>query len=194
MSSFVYYTHVKFVFKEASEQLLQDNMSDNVHLGEFYACYIFSLSLFFFSLSLCLCLFLNPPAPRVQVCNVNIKKSTFSFECCRQSVSGRVQFLQGVRALQADRQTQLFFFLLLLFLFLFEDLKKKLYLHLLEVKILEVFLFIHMFVAAQVYTHTSLLHSKTQTPRAFDPSAFFFFFHFIFFFQGEDANLEEMML
>lgn len=45
LSSFVYYTHVKFVFNEASEQLLQDNMSDNVHLGEFYACYIFSFSL-----------------------------------------------------------------------------------------------------------------------------------------------------
>lgn len=46
-----------------------------------------------------------------------------------------------------------------------------------------------MFVAAQVYTHTHFSTTlKTQTPRAFDPSAFFFFF------QGEDANLEEMML
>lgn len=94
LSSFVYYTHVKFVFKEASEQLLQDNMSDNVHLGEFYACYIF----LFLSLSLSLSLLL-PSNPPVQVCTVNIKKSTFSLECCRQSVSGRVQSLQGVRAL-----------------------------------------------------------------------------------------------
>ncbi len=57
LSSFVYYTHVKFVFNEASEQLLQDDMSDNVHLGEFYACYIFSFSL---SLSL---LITPPPTP-----------------------------------------------------------------------------------------------------------------------------------
>lgn len=47
-------------------------------------------------LSLSLLMPLNPP---LQVCNVNIKKSTFSLECCRQSVSGRVQSLQGVRAL-----------------------------------------------------------------------------------------------
>lgn len=87
----------------------------------------------FLSLSLSLSL-LIPPIPHVQVCNVNIKKSTFSLECCRQSVSGRVQFLQGVRALQADRQTKLI---------LFDNLKKRkekkkekknsLYLHLLEV-------------------------------------------------------------
>lgn len=41
LSTFVYYTCKKFGFKEASEQLLQDNISDNVHLGEFYACSIF---------------------------------------------------------------------------------------------------------------------------------------------------------
>lgn len=54
-----------------------------------------------------------------------------------------------------------------------------------------------MFVAAQVYTHThthtSQLHFSTtlkpQTPRAFDPSALI-----KKCFQGEDANLEEMML
>lgn len=62
-----------------------------------------------FSLSLSLSASFNiPPDPAVQVCNVNIKKSTFSLECCRQSVSGRVQSLQGATSLQADRQTELF--------------------------------------------------------------------------------------
>lgn len=46
--------------------------------------------------------------------------------------------------------------------------------------------FVHSYVSWLLkFTHTSLLHS-TQTPRAFDPSAFYF--------QGEDANVEEMML
>lgn len=69
LSSFVYYTHVKFVLNEASEQLLQDNMSVNVHLGEFYACSIFSFSL---SVS-----FNTPPVAPVQVCNMNIKNCFF---------------------------------------------------------------------------------------------------------------------
>lgn len=44
-----------------------------------------------------------------------------------------------------------------------------------------------MFVAAQVYTHThtSLLHSKHKHLVHLIP---------LLFFQGEDANLEEMML
>lgn len=36
-------------------------------------------------------------------------------------------------------------------------------------------MFIHVFMAAQVYTHFSTT-LKTQTPRAFDPSAFFVLF------------------
>lgn len=131
---------------------------------------IFSL---FLSLSL-----LMPPNPPVQVCNVNIKKSTFSLECCRQSVSGRVQSLQGVRALQAGRQTKLYFFRLTIKNCLCIYWKSK-------------FggLFIHMFVAAQVYTHTQthtlLLHSKYKHLVHLIP---------LLFFQGEDANLAEMML
>lgn len=121
---------------------ITDNMSDNVHLGDFCMFY------FLLSDSLFRCVTWN--------------ESTFSLECCRQSVSGWV-LLQGVHRQTFVWQVQIFFFA--------------------STGSLN---FVHScFVAAQVYTHTSLLHS-TQTPRAFDPSAFYF--------QGEDANVEEMML
>lgn len=99
----------------------------------------------------------------VQVCALN--ESTFSLECCRQSVSGWVLPCREL----IDKQT-----------LLFDNYKLFICIYW-KSKFLEVCLFI-CFVAAQVYTHTSLLHS-TQTPRAFDPSAFYF--------QGEDANVRK---
>lgn len=121
---------------------ITDNMSDNVHLGDF------CMSYFLLSDSLFRCVTWN--------------ESTFSLECCRQSVSGWV--------LPAGSPSTNFCLTVQMFICIYWKSK---------------FCSFICFVAAQVYTHTSLLHS-TQTPRAFDPSAFYF--------QGEDANVEEMML
>lgn len=91
------------------------------------------------------------PLSLVQVCNVKIKEIyLLLWECCRQSVSGRVQSQRGVRALEAIRQTKLFYFYLF-----FVYWKSKLG-----------GLFIHMFVAAlkftQKHTHTDTLLDYTQ--------------------------------
>lgn len=192
MSSFVYNTDVKFVFKEASEQLLQDNMSDSVHLGEFYACFVFFL--FFSSRTL-----LEPPQTLplspVQGCNVNIKEIYlvffFFFFFLANVVDNQSQAWSspsGERQpwrLEDKLNSLSFFFCFVLFVCFLVYWKSKLG-----------GLFIHMFVAALKFTqkhtctHTPRTHFsttlKTQTPRAFGPSAFYF--------QGEDANLVEMML
>lgn len=147
MSSFVYYTHVKFVFKEASEQLLQDNMSDNVHLGEFYACYIF---FFFFFLSLTVLIPLSPCSGVLR----EFKKSTCFFfwnVVDNQSQAGSSP-CGGWEPCGLTYKT---------FIFIYWKFKLG-------------GLFIHMFVAAQVYTHTFLYYTQ-NTPRALIPLFLFFF-------------------
>lgn len=104
-----------------------------------------------------------PQPPPLQVCNVNIKKSTFSLECCRQSVSGRVQSLQGVRALWANRQTKLSFFFLFFFLCL--TIKNSICIYWKS----KIWRFVHSYVCGcsslhtQTHTHTLYYTQNTNT-------------------------------
>lgn len=123
-------------------------MSDNVHMGESYACYIFTFSL---SVSF------TPPTS-VQVCNVNIKTSTFFFLNVVDNQSQAGSSPAGSES-PAGGHTN-----------------KNTLLFASTGSLIKLGGFVYPYVrsCSSLHTHFSTT-LKTQTPRAFDPSAFFFF-------------------